>query len=211
MKKSIFTVLFLPVMFSSLFFLTSCQDPWMTNTSRNAIEQYMIATVIERISGAVNFEKYRGKKVFMDYSLANPQVDKPYLQGRLEMELSRLDCIIVDKQDKADVMIQVLVGVLATDHKRFLIGTPNLPVPMPETSLNIVIPEIPIFKRVHRIAYGRVAFNIFDAKTRKCLETIPYINGSAQYNNYAILLVPFTVSDMDMDDTKTGDLNFGFD
>lgn len=208
MKKTLsFSVAAILAVFSSLF-LTSCQDPWMTNTSRNAIEQYMIATVIERISGAANFEKYKGKKVYMDYSLANPQVDKPYLQGRLEMELARLDCIIVDKQDKADIMIQVLVGVLATDYKRFLIGTPPLPIPMPSTSLEFAIPEVAFFKRFQRIAYGRMAFNIFDAKTRAPLEVIPYINGSAQYNNYAILLFPFTTSDMNMKDTAVGEMNF---
>ena len=205
MKKTLAVTL--SALFASLI-LTSCQDPWMTNTSRNAIEQYMIATVIERISGAANFEKYKGKKVYMDYSLANPQVDKPYLQGRLEMELSRLNCTVVDKQDKADIMIQVLVGVLATDYKRFLIGTPALPIPIPSTSMTFSVPEIALFKRFQRIAYGRMAFNIFDAKTRAPLEVIPYINGSAQYNNYAVLLFPFTASDMNMKDTAAGEMNY---
>ena len=208
MKKTLsFSVAAILAVFSSLF-LTSCQDPWMTNTSRNAIEQYMIATVIERISSAADFKKYKGKKIFMDYSLANPQADKTYLQGRLEMELARLNCTIVDKQEKADIMIQVLVGVLATDYKRFLIGTPPLPIPMPSTSVEFAIPEVAFFKRFQRIAYGRMAFNIFDAKTRAPLEVIPYINSSAQYNNYAVLLFPFTTSDMDMKDTAVGEMKF---
>ena len=212
MKKIRFSTCISALAAALSLFLTSCVDPWMTNTSRNAIEQYMVATVIERISDTANFEKYKGKKIFMDYSLAAPQVDKPYLQGRLEMALSRLGCVMVDKQDKADIMIQVLVGVLGTDHNRIFIGTPALPVPVPETTISVIIPEIPIFKRVHRVAYGRVAFNIFDAKTRKPLEVIPFINESAYFNNYAVLLIPFTTSDMNMKDTVTpGDLNFGFE
>ncbi|MBR2905564.1 MAG: hypothetical protein IKC08_06665, partial [Lentisphaeria bacterium] len=121
--------------------LTGCQDPWITDTKRNAIEQYM----------------------------------------------------------------------LATDHKRFLIGTPPLPIPIPDTTLSVVVPEIAVFKRIHRIAYGRMSFTVFNAKTLEPLKVIPYINSSAQYNNFAILLIPFSLNDMDMKDTVSGEFSIGLD
>ena len=191
--------------------LSGCQDPWITDTKRNAIEQYMLATVIERITEKADFKPCTGKKVYMDYSMLAPQTDKEYIQGRLEMELARQNCIIAGKREEADIVIRPLVGVLATDHKRFLIGTPPLPVPIPDTTLSVVVPEVPIFKRVHRIAYGRMSFTIFDAKTLKPLRVIPYINSSAQYNNFAILLIPFSLNDMDMKDSVSGEFCLGID
>ena len=101
-----------------------CTNPWMTNTGRSAIEQYLISATIERAVDSAGLMRYSGKKIFFDYNYLAPQVDKPYVQGMLEMELSKVGCIIVAKQEEADIMIQPLCGVLATDHDSWMIGTP---------------------------------------------------------------------------------------
>ena len=165
---------------------------------------------IERMADHAGLDKYKGKKIFFDYGYLAPQTDKDYVKGRLEMIVSKNNCLIVAKQADADVMIQPLCGVLATDHDTFLIGTPPLPVPVPYCDLNIVIPEIPIFKRYNRRAYGRMAFNVFDAKTRKCLETIPFVNASAYQNNWIVLLIPFKSRDFSMDDAHKYKYEFDF-
>ena len=206
MKKAI---LFVAVAVSLL--ITGCTTPWVTNTARSAVEQYLLAITIERMTQHSGLERYKGKKVFFDYTYFAPQTDKDYAKGRLEMIVSKYDCTIVAKQDQAEIMIQPLCGVLATDHDTFFFGIPPLPIPVPYCSLNIVIPEIPIFKLYNRRAYGRLAFNVFDAKTRKCLDTIPFINSSAYYKNWVILLVPFKTPNFPMDDSheKYGiDYNF---
>ena len=190
--------------------ITGCTAPWVTNTARSAVEQYLLAMTIERMTTHAGLEKYKGKKVFFDYGYLAPQTDKDYVKGRLEMIVSKNNCLIVAKQADADVMIQPLCGVLATDHDTFLIGTPPLPVPVPYCDLNIVIPEIPIFKRYNRRAYGRMAFNVFDAKTRKCLETIPFVNASAYQNNWIVLLIPFKSRDFSMDDAHKHKYEFDF-
>ena len=195
MKK---TILFAAMAVSLL--ITGCSAPWVTNTARSAVEQYLLAITIERMTNHAGLEKYKGKKIFFDYTYLAPQTDKDYAKGRLEMVVSRNNALIVAKQADADIMIQPLCGVLATDHDTFLIGTPPLPIPVPYCDLNIVIPEIPIFKRYNRRAYGRMAFNVFDAKTRKCLETIPFINAGAYFNNWTVLLIPFKTHNFSMDD-----------
>ena len=190
--------------------VTGCSAPWVTNTARSAVEQYLLAMTIERMTTHAGLEKYKGNKVFFDYGYLAPQTDKDYVKGRLEMIVSKNNCVIVAKQADADVMIQPLCGVLATDHDTFLFGTPPLPVPVPYCDLNIVIPEIPIFKRYNRRAYGRMAFNVFDAKTRKCLETIPFINASAYQNNWIVLLIPFKSRDFSMKDAHKFTVEFDF-
>ena len=196
MKK---IILFAAVAVSLL--LTGCTAPWVTNTARSAIEQYMLAMTIERMAENAGLERYKGKKIFFDYSYLVTQTDKEYVKGRLEMIVSKNNCLIVAKQEQADIMIQSLCGVLATDYDTFLIGTPPLPIPIAYTDLNIVIPEIPIFKLYNRRAHGRMAFNIFDAKTRKCIDTIPFVNASTYYKNWIILLIPFKTYNFNMDPT----------
>ena len=198
MKKAI---LFAAVAVSLV--ITGCTAPWTTNTPRSAIEQYLLAITIERMTENAGLEKYKGKKIFFDYNYLATQTDKEYVKGRLEMLMSQQGCLIVAKQEEADVMIQPLCGVLATDFDTFLIGTPPLPIPVAYTDLNIVIPEIPIFKLYNRRAHGRMAFNIFDAKTRKCIDTLPFVNASTFYKNWIILLIPFRTYNFSMDPAKT--------
>ena len=190
--------------------VTGCTSPWVTNTARSAVEQYLLAITIERMTEHAGLERYKGKKIFFEYSYLAPQTDKEYVKGRLEMIVSKYNCVIVDKQEKADVMIQPLCGVLATDHDTFLLGTPALPIPVPYCDINIIIPEIPIFKIYNRRAYGRMAFNIFDAKTRNNLDTIPYINASSYYKNWVILLIPFKTRNFSMDDAHKYGTEFDF-
>lgn len=205
MKKAI---LFAAVAVSLL--ITGCTAPWVTNTARSAIEQYLLAITIERMTEHAGLERYKGKKIFFDYSYLATQTDKEYVKGRLEMIVSKCDCLIVAKQADADVMIQPLCGVLATDHDTFLIGTPALPIPVPYCDINIIIPEIPIFKIYNRRAYGRMAFNVFDAKTRKCLDTVPFVNASSYFKNWIILLIPFKTYNFNMDDAQKTGVEFNF-
>ena len=116
MKKAI---LFAAMAVSLL--ITGCTAPWVTNTARSAVEQYLLAMTIERMTNHAGLEKYKDKKIFFDYSYLAPQTDKDYVKGRLEMIVSKNNCLIVAKQADADVMIQPLCGVLATDHHTFLI------------------------------------------------------------------------------------------
>ena len=188
--------------------IAGCSSPRVTDTKRSAVEQYLLAVTIERLSAHAGLEKYAGKKVYFDYSYLVTQDDKQYLQGRLEMIMARANSVVVARQADADIMIQPLCGVLATDYDTILLGTPALPVPVPQTDLSIVIPEIPIFKLYNRRAYGRMAFNIFDAKTRKPLDTIPMINASTYFKNWIILLIPFKTYNFNMRDTKDTDIIF---
>lgn len=203
---------------SLLFFLTGailllsagCATPFTTNTKRSAVEQYLLAVTIERLTQHAGLEKYAGKKVFFEYKYLKTQEDVNYLKGRLEMFMSKHKCIIVDKPDKAQIIIQVICGVLGTDYNTVFIGTPALPLPLPETSLNVMIPEIPIFKIYDRKAYGRVIFNIMDAKTKRSIEVTPEINASSTHKNWVILLIPFTTRNFSMEDTKNTSTHIDF-
>ncbi len=191
--------------FGAILLLGGCTTPWVTNTPRSAIEQYLVASTIEHAIGNLDFSKYSGRKAIFDYDYFAPQVDKQYVQGILEMQVSKFDIIITRRNEEADIIIQPLCGVLGTDYSKFLIGTPEVPIPVPDTSVSFAIPEIPIFSKYTRIAYGRFAFNIFEAKTRKPLEAFSGVNSSASYNNWIVLLIPFSTHTMDMENSH--DLN----
>lgn len=174
-----------------LFLLAGCSAPETTNTKRSLIEQLLISSVVERGMKSMTFKDYAGKNVFMDYTYLAPQTDKEFLQGYVEMHLSRNGLIVVKDRKDADMVLQFLCGVLATEQRRILIGTPNLPIPVPDTGLSIVVPEIPIFSKLTRSSQGRFALNFIDAKDSKHLFTVDSVDAYAFHTDWTILLIPF--------------------
>ena len=191
--------------------LSGCSSPRITETGRTAVEQFLLSTVIERGIGSADFSDLAGRKVFLEYDYLAPQVDKPYVQGFFEMHLANNGIIVTRDTKEADVLIQVLCGVLATDTHKFTIGTPTLPVPLPDTSLNVAIPEIPLFQKLTRSGYGRFGFNILDAKTRKPIRSITGIEASTKYTNWTILLLPFRSHDMPLQIREGAETHFDID
>lgn len=195
----------------SVLFLCGCSTPRITDTGRTAVEQFLISTVIENGIGHADFTPYAGKKIFIEYDYLATQVDKSYVQGFFEMHLAKQGLIVSKDAKDADFIVQILCGVLATDNNVILIGTPTLPVPLPDTSLNIAIPEIPLFKKLTRSGYGRFAFNILKASDRSPEKVIPCIEASSRYTNWTILLIPFKSHDMPLEIREGSESHFSMD
>ena len=195
----------------SSFILCSCSSPRISETGRTAVEQFLLSTVIENGINHADFTPYAGKKMFIEYDYLAPQVDKPHVQGSFEMHLAEQGVIVSRDAKDADYLVQILCGVLATDSNNFTIGTPMLPIPLPDTSLNVAIPEIPVFKKLTRSGYSRFAFNILEAKTRKPVQVIKGIESSTSYTNWTILLIPFKSHDMPLQIRSGAETSFDFD
>lgn len=168
-----------------------------------------MTVTVDRLTENSGLQKYSNKKVYFDYKYLKTQEDENYLKGKLEMFMSKYNCLIVDKKENSDVIIQVLCGVLGTDYNTIFIGVPSFPVPMPDTSISIVVPEIPIFKLYDRKAYGYLSLNVLDTKTYKSLY-IGETKASSTHKNWVVLLIPFSTMNFTMDDTQDTDTHVDF-
>ncbi len=195
---------------AGMLLFSGCSDPNITNTSRNAVEQLLLSTAVERGLAQADLSEYAGKKVTLDYSNLAPQVDKNYVQGVMELEIAQAGMIVPADPNESDITLQLICGVLATDNSKILIGTPELPIPLPDTDINIVIPEIALFKKVTRNGYSRFSMNIIDTKTRKPLRTIRNLNAKTQFVNWTIVLIPFVSNDVELAGTNYEDMEVDF-
>ena len=192
-------------------FMFGCSSPRTSDTSRTAVEQFLISTVVENGIGYADFKSYSGKKIFIEYDYLAPQVDKSYVQGFFEMHLAKQGLLVCRDAKAADYIVQILCGVLATDASCIMIGTPTLPIPLPDTSLTVAIPEIPLFKKLTRSGYGRFAFNVLNAKDRSPVKVIDGIEASTSYTNWTILLIPFKSHDMPLNIREGSETHFNVD
>jgi hypothetical protein len=79
-----------------------------------------------------------------------------------------------------------------------MFGTPQLPVPIPDMSLSLVIPELPLYKRVTRQGVCKLFIEVLDAKTNKQLKLLGPVVSKSINNNWVICFVPFVTRDFDM-------------
>ena len=179
--------------------LAGCQDPRITNTARTAVEQMLLSDVIEQGTDQMKFEHYRGKKALMDYKYLDPQVDKPVVQGLVERRLAECGVVVTAEAKDADIIIQVLCPVLATEMSKILIGTPSFPFACPSdwfsfTSIQILLPEIPLFMKLTRVGFARFSLNILKASDHTPLEIQRRMFARSEYVNWTVLLFPWSTN-----------------
>lgn len=203
MRKNLLQLLLVAGIAGVGAFFCGCSDPMSSNTARTSVEQFLLSDVIEQATDQMKFSAYKGKKAVMDYNYLAPQVDKPVVQGMVERRLAECGVIVVADKKDADIVVQLICPVLATDMSKFLVGTPSLPVPVPDTSVQIVIPEIPLFLKLTRSAHGHFSVNILNAKDASPIEVQKGIRTKAYFINWAVMLIPWESYNMKLSESAS--------
>lgn len=191
-----------------LLLLSGCADPKITSTGRNAIEQLLLTTAVDRSVSKLDFRMLAGEKVRIDYGNLAPQTEKNYVQAALEAHLSAAGAIIALKADEAKYVLRPVCAALATEDNRIMFGTPSLPIPVPDVNLSLVIPELPLYKRVNRYGVCKLSVEIVEAKTNKQARIVGPAVSSSINTNWVICFIPFVTRDFEMGDH--GPLKFYF-
>jgi hypothetical protein len=191
------------------FVATGCIEPRITNTGRSAVEQNLISHAVERAVDNMSFTAYAGQNAVLDFGKLAPQCDKDYVTAVIETHLALSGINVVEKPEDAKIKIRFVCGVLATDNTMLNIGTPAIPVPLPNTNINFGIPELSIFKRVARTANCRISAVIYDAKTGKVIDAYRGVQSRTFYNYWvAFMIFPYVLRDVDVADEGTTKFEF---
>ena len=182
------------------FLVSGCADPRITNTGRNAVEQLLLTNAVDRSVSKLDFRMLAGEKIRIDYSNLAPQTEKNYVQAILEARVAAAGAIIALKADEAKYVLRPVCATLATEDSKIMFGTPQLPVPIPDMSLSLVIPELPLFKRINRYGHCKLAVEILEAKTNKQARVVGPAISSSIYTNWVICFIPFVTRDFEMGD-----------
>ena len=183
---------------AAALFLSGCADPRITNTGRNAIEQLLLTTAVDRSVSKMDFRMLSGEKIRIDYSNLTPQVEKNYIQAALEAKVAAAGAIIALKPEEAKFVLRPVCGTLATEDTKVMFGTPQLPVPIPDMSLSIVIPELPLYKRINRYGVCKLGVEILEAKTNKQARIVGPVISQSINTNWVICFIPFVTRDFEM-------------
>lgn len=148
--------------------------------SHTATEQILLSNAVDEAVQKLDFTPLSGKKVFVDTSYVRDgkqygSVHDGYLISSVRQQMMADGCLLFDKREEADVIVEARVGTLGADAHEITYGLPassalssaatvmGAGAPLP------AIPEISLAKRTQNDGAAKVALFAFDAKTREPL------------------------------------------
>ena len=144
-----------------------CGTTRWTDTSRTATEQLLLSDATDRAVSQVDFRALAGRTVYLDTQPVQGLTDAPYLISTVRQQLLANGCILKDKREEADYIVEVRAGALGTDRHDILFGIPatQLPSIMPLNGVPTSIPEIPFIKRTQQLGVAKIALFAYNRTT----------------------------------------------
>ncbi len=143
--------------------LTGCGRFRETHPARTATEQALISSSADRAITSMPLEFAEGRNVHIDASLLDAY-DKPYVVARFRKALLDAGARIVTEAGASDMTLEISSGALSTTQREFLIGIPEIPIPVPAAE-TFVLPELALFKVVYNRGRAKLLVNAIDTET----------------------------------------------
>lgn len=155
-----------------LFLLSTwigCGTSKWSDTKRTATEQLLISDAMDRAVSELDLHALAGKKVYLDTAALKETTDAAYLISTLRQHILANGCLLRDKREEADYIVEVRAGSSGTDNHSLLLGAPqtNLPTTalIPGTAGSTAIPEIPLAKKMEQRAIVKIALFAYNRTT----------------------------------------------
>jgi len=151
--------------------LAGCGTTRWTDTKRSATEQLLISDAMDRAVSRLDLRALAGKEVFLDTAPLKQVTDQAYLSSSLRQHLLASGCLLRDKREEAEYIVEARAGTIGTDHHDVLFGVPatNIPSYVPLHSVPASIPELPLVKKTEQRAVAKIALFAYNRTTGRPL------------------------------------------
>ncbi len=148
-----------------------CGTTKWTDTRRTATEQVLLSSAMDRAVSRLDFRALAGKDVYLDPQFIKTATDSEYLISALRQHMLASGCVLRDKKDDADYVVEVRVGAIGTDRNELLFGVPatELPSLLPLAGVPRAVPEMPFVKKTEQRGVARIALFAYNSHTGRPL------------------------------------------
>jgi hypothetical protein len=159
----------------SLAAVAGCGTTRWTDTKRTATEQMLVSDAIDRSVSQIDFRLFAGKDVFLETSYLGEAVDKEYLTSTLRQQMVSCGCVLKEKREQAQFIVEARAGTVGTDRHDLLYGIPALSFPTfsggisTSTVIPQATPEIAVAKRTDQQAVAKIAVFAYHRETGKAV------------------------------------------
>jgi len=177
--------------------LAGCGTFRETFPPRSATEQLLLSTAVDEALEHLPTYWMRGVRVYLDDSRLDAY-DKPYLLQRLRDTVLAHGGRLTDERGQADVVLEVASGALSVDKGSWLLGIPELPLPIPFAGETLKLPELPLFRLDSYAGKAKLLLTAVDPEDGTRYTQLPLLLGRVQHRHWWLLLAgPFTWSDLE--------------
>lgn len=166
-----------------LALVSGCATMKESDTARTGTEQMLISSAVDRSLDKVDFSAVRGAKVYIDEKYLDC-VDKNYVFVALHQRLLANGCTLLEKEDDADVVVQVGSGAVGTDRQELFFGIPEIPLPPPSP---IAIPKLAFISRTRGNGTAKLIVLAYDAKTKRAVINSAPALARSDYKSWKVL------------------------
>jgi hypothetical protein len=144
-----------------------CGTTRWSDTSRTATEQLLLSDAIDRAVSNFDLRALAGKEIYFDTSYLKSSGDVDYLIGSLRQHALASGCILREKAEEADYVVEIRNGSLGTDRHDLLFGVPATTIPASTFTAGVSaqIPELPLMKRTEQRAVAKIALFAYNRET----------------------------------------------
>jgi len=144
-----------------------CGTTQWSDTPRTATEQLLISDAIDRAVSRIDLRALAGKQVYLDSTPIQRATDASYLVSTLRQHMLASGCILRDKREEADYVVEVRAGAVGTDRSELLFGVPATKIPqvVPMPGVPNSIPEFKLATRTEQRAVAKIALFAYNRNT----------------------------------------------
>ncbi|MEZ6092697.1 MAG: DUF6655 family protein [Pirellulaceae bacterium] len=149
-----------------------------TTQTRTATEQLVVSDAVDKAIANIDFRPLTGQKVYLDTNYLRPVktdtfINSEYVVSGLRQQLIASRCLIQDRPEDADIIIEARVGTMATNRHEVIYGIPQSNTL--NTAASVVssqpllpaIPELSLAKSDATVGISKVAVYAYDRMTRE--------------------------------------------
>ena len=141
-------------------------------------EQLLTSNAVDRVVAKINFSPLANQKVYFDHQyIRNIKgvgfVNGDYIISSIRQQLIAANCLIQDKEEDADYIVEARVGALGMDHHQISYGIPanNLlntaSALVPSAPTIPTIPEISIAKKDNQIGAAKIGVFAYHRESKQ--------------------------------------------
>jgi hypothetical protein len=149
-----------------LALLTATPGCGVTRTSdskRTATEQLMVSSAIERAVARIDSSPLTGRRVFLNASFMDDVGDGKYLVSTLRHQLLAGGCLLADKAETAEVIVEARAGAIGTDRSDLVVGVPGTTVSVKGNE--VTTPDVSIAKRSEQRGVAKISLFAYERES----------------------------------------------
>ncbi|TWT74911.1 hypothetical protein CA85_01990 [Allorhodopirellula solitaria] len=148
-----------------------------TTNEQLATQQLLLSDAVDRSVSTIDFRPLSRQKVFLDTSYLKSVkgdlfVNADYVTSSLRQQIMAAGCLMQDKKEDADIIIEARIGTLGADDHRVTYGIPEnnalgtAASLVPGTPSLPPLPEIALARRDNRESAAKIAAFAYNRETR---------------------------------------------